>query len=536
MARAFVAWLGRLMLIGLAIGASACGDEVEVARTQLTLRVTADESLHDDTSELRATLFVRSASDGRWTRRSEVRLLRPVLQFPVDIPILPSRASDENADVEVILEAYKEADVVLQTRAVGSFLANIRRMMSVQLTRCTGTPVCPNGPDCHGSECQVCRGASCERAGVAPASEDDIGDPRDPVPGFDGGSEVGQQDERGPTSTQIDAGGAPMLDAAAPPSASDTPDASEPTPRVCPENHTCKAPYPCVPTSLGYTCRGQMADWPMPDALKTDVPTAKFKPDYEIRARTIFDKVTKLEWQSGMPTTYPGCTGRFSASGLVGQACTREEAKLYCENLDHDGRGWRLPTRIELSSLFDSNGRLVGLDLQVFGDGSPVRRFVSASTGANGPGLTWTVDFDKTESLLTSAPQGAVRCVRGGAEPPFATPLDRYEVRDGLVKDRATTLVWQQGYSPMYLNDGLESVQYCESLGFRVPTLNELMTLVDPTREQPAIDPIAFPNMPKQAEFLAIGRGATYGHVISFWQGSFPPTGIRGHVRCVRDE
>jgi hypothetical protein len=43
-----------------------------------------------------------------------------------------------------------------------------------------------------------------------------------------------------------------------------------------------------------------------------------------------------------------------------------------------------------------------------------------------------------------------------------------------------------------------QALAHCAALslaggGFRLPSIAELLTLVDPTRSQPAIDPIAFP-------------------------------------------
>src|SRR3712207_5444308 len=89
---------------------------------------------------------------------------------------------------------------------------------------------------------------------------------------------------------------------------------------------------------------------------------------------------------------------------------------------------------------------------------------------------------------------GAASIARGDAPP------DRYTINasQGLVTDVRTGLVWQQAPNAMqYTWDAANT--YCRGLtlggmtGFRIPTLKELMTLVDPTRVRPAIDTKAFP-------------------------------------------
>ena len=76
-------------------------------------------------------------------------------------------------------------------------------------------------------------------------------------------------------------------------------------------------------------------------------------------------------------------------------------------------------------------------------------------------------------------------------------PGGRYTVADGTVTDNQTGLVWQQA------DDGntytfAAAQSHCAGLGgtWRVPTPKELLTLVDESRESPAIDTTAFPNTP----------------------------------------
>jgi len=56
-----------------------------------------------------------------------------------------------------------------------------------------------------------------------------------------------------------------------------------------------------------------------------------------------------------------------------------------------------------------------------------------------------------------------------------------------IVRDFVTSLAWTQ--SDLGTMSYLEAIAKCESIGFRLPTRIELVSLLDYTRAQPAIDP-----------------------------------------------
>src|SRR5262245_5460725 len=67
----------------------------------------------------------------------------------------------------------------------------------------------------------------------------------------------------------------------------------------------------------------------------------------------------------------------------------------------------------------------------------------------------------------------------------------------GIVSDTATHLNWQQSSSGMVYGWD-EAWRYCATLdlhgmGWRLPSIKELHTLVDASRAMPAADPVAFP-------------------------------------------
>src|SRR5262249_929074 len=157
--------------------------------------------------------------------------------------------------------------------------------------------------------------------------------------------------------------------------------------------------------------------------------------------------VTKLEWQIGIPATYPGCSEAVE-NGPAGGLCTRLEGETYCADLTYGGHDdWRLPPFIELNSLLYSQrpGGPEATDSRDLGDPGQWA-FVSDPTSANAPSSIWSLNYYARVSRSLGAYAGKVRGVRAGAEPPFATPADRYalDTSADTVSDRATGLVWQR--------------------------------------------------------------------------------------------
>ena len=122
-------------------------------------------------------------------------------------------------------------------------------------------------------------------------------------------------------------------------------------------------------------------------------------------------------------------------------------------------------------------------------------------------------------------------------------PPDRYTTNSSqsLVTDVRTGLVWQE--PPAAATYTWEQAQaYCRNLsiggmrGFRLPTLKELLTLVDPVRVRPAIDLRAFPNTSLDWFWTSSNRHSAGPAAVSFETGAssyFAATdGLR--ARCVR--
>jgi len=128
-----------------------------------------------------------------------------------------------------------------------------------------------------------------------------------------------------------------------------------------------------------------------------------------------------------------------------------------------------------------------------------------------------------------------------------SSPAGRYAVTDGTVRDTRTGRTWQRHIDPAHGVTWAGAAVYCQSLdvegrGWRLPTVKELLSIVDVRVVDPAIDATAFP------EAVAASWSATrwsmnpqYAYVVLF-------SGFESHsdlffatdqnqivqVRCVR--
>jgi hypothetical protein len=318
----------------------------------------------------------------------------------------------------------------------------------------------------------------------------------------------------------------------------------------CAELNVCTlAAYPCVASATaGYSCLGQLAEWPMPDAL----PGAKVAPNYDFTSAPglVLDNVTGLVWQRELPKTYAGCTATNVSRG---DSCTWSEAKAYCAQLGLAGRRWRLPGLIELLSILDETRVKPAIDSSVFpgtpGDGT----FWTASPNSKpGRGPTQVSFGDLNTNSGDESSAHLVRCVSSTLTR-LGRPQDRYKVdtQNSVISDRYSGLVWSRWVSPTSLTSA-EAASYCSGLGpgFRVPALKELVTLIDPARSQPAQDP-SFPLFDDSWFFWSASPdvgGMAKGLFVLFVQGSvhtqdsidmlnrigFFSSPPQYHVRCVR--
>lgn len=290
-------------------------------------------------------------------------------------------------------------------------------------------------------------------------------------------------------------------------------------------NSCTSSDYPCVQTEPpGYTCLGQYADWPMPDA----VAGSKAKPSYAVTSspETVFDQVTGLVWQRYLPAVYAGCT---ATTDVAGGSCSWQEAKDYCGALVLGGfSDWRLPSKIELESIVDdTRSAPPALDIVAFPD---VPSSSSGDAWSSSPSQSGTQPVayvvQATGGTLAAPiqlPSGTsgvrVRCVRG-PRVASGTPDTRYQI--GLhgvatVTDTRTGLTWQRDIDANSYTRRA-AVAHCDGLGpgWRLPTKKELLTLIDPVRlldwvrarSEGAIDRTVFPGIPALVPFWSVSPTA----------------------------
>lgn len=324
-----------------------------------------------------------------------------------------------------------------------------------------------------------------------------------------------------------DAGSIDGLDASQPDAGLDAePPITDPPPATCEVPNECdEKNYPCVPSpSFGYSCQGQVAQWPMPDSL----PGSKFAPEYDTESapgQTI-DKVTKLIWQAKLPRRYRGCTGRVYEAD---DSCTWAEARAYCEQLTLGGHRWRLPGVVELASLLDYTvtGRS-SIDQQVFPD-TPSTHFWTGSPNSFDPNAAWTVSFlGGQTSIFPQSNAYPVRCVRS-VEARAGTPEKRFEKDDTMqtVRDTHTQLEWN--LSEYATETSWEEAEArCAMLGddYRLPSPKELLTIFDPVQLEQAVSSAfelpsyAIPHCIWSTQFYGIANGrlvmsASAGFIVS---------------------
>ena len=138
----------------------------------------------------------------------------------------------------------------------------------------------------------------------------------------------------------------------------------------------------------------------------------------------------------------------------------------------------------------------------------------------------------------------AVGMAVGLAAPTRANaPAGRYQVSNGAVYDTRTKLTWQQAVQGKYPANitWANAKTYCATLdlagmvGWRLPTIKELLSIVDQSLSWPSIDPSAFPSTP--SSYFSSSSMDSYGSVLllHFGTGTLGSGGEDNAVfRCVR--
>ena len=212
------------------------------------------------------------------------------------------------------------------------------------------------------------------------------------------------------------------------------------------------------------------ASWPMPNEPESDVRP----PSYRVDGEVVVDEVTGLIWQRDVDP----------------ETRATEDAIAYCDGLMLQGRDdWRLPERIELVSLM-LPGSSPTIDSDAFPD-TPADYFRTATYAADSDERSWSVYFGSALVIVGSATSTSTyaRCVAGELE----TLDPQFALMDSIAIDNGTELVWRRDVQAA--SSQAEAMAACAAIDsdpFRLPTLKELLTIVDDTKTSPAIDEAIF--------------------------------------------
>ncbi len=250
--------------------------------------------------------------------------------------------------------------------------------------------------------------------------------------------------------------------------------------------------------------------------------------------------------------TYTWCDTNPDTNGGNQGSCGAHDTEDFIDALNSANFGghndWRLPTLKELATLVDYAQNNPIIDATFFPN---TRAFYywSATTRAHDTENAWCVYFNN--GFDSSGPKSAnsrahVRAVRGGA----GSAASFIDNGDGTVTDTATGLMWAQASADTDDDgspDGMswqEALVWCENLelagytDWRLPNINELRSLVDHARADPAIDTTFFPDT-RSANYRSATTHARHTEnawLVSFSDGyvDFFNKSNNCPVRCVR--
>lgn len=247
---------------------------------------------------------------------------------------------------------------------------------------------------------------------------------------------------------------------------------------------------------------------------------------------TVTDKTTGLIWEKTIATT----------------TFDNENAVAYCNGLALAGReDWRLPSRAELASLTNYKQKNPASTFpDMLGDA-----FWSSTLVKDDNDSGWFINFSlgliETRDLAIDF---RVRCVHADANQTNDAPSSQYTVTNETVTDNFTGLVWQREI-PDQIFTQAQAIAFCDGLVFagasdwRLPHVQELLSIIDDTQSDPMIDPTAFPNTPNDVfcSITSVSEDIFGGWFVDFSNGtnvrgltdsSILTTLTQGRARCVR--
>ena len=237
------------------------------------------------------------------------------------------------------------------------------------------------------------------------------------------------------------------------------------------------------------------------------------------------------------------------------------DARSYCSGLPYGGYDdWRVPTPKEYLTIVDNGRSYPTMDTRYFDAPQPYgeHNYINYNSWTSVRDVDyslwyWAVEFDSgaLENIANNSTR-FVRCVRGDTMPEssFVIPEEYEEAEEKIVFDIVTGLQWQYDDIDIPDNDSfwLGALDYCENLtyaGFsdwRLPNKDELTTIADFTKHDPAT---SFPDIQAVTYLLSSTTmpDSLYAVFRMYLPGGSVDTsmakynaGVDYHVHCVRSE
>jgi hypothetical protein len=242
----------------------------------------------------------------------------------------------------------------------------------------------------------------------------------------------------------------------------------------------------------------------------------------------VTDDNTGLQWQRTL-----------SASTF-----TWENAIVHCENLTYGGyNDWRLPSRKELDTLVDYGRFEPAINKAYFSD-TQNGYYWTNTTYIGNTDRALIVDFELgfSQSRFKTESRRA-KCVRGTGWNPVSIFEESEIEGKTIVTDLTTGLVWTKDYVTNFTWQN--ALSHCETLDYagytdwRLPSMEELKTLIDDTKNMPVS---SFPETPVSGAWSYFWSSTSLlkwnqaGWHIIFWcgHGHYYVKTDRSSVRCVR--
>lgn len=246
---------------------------------------------------------------------------------------------------------------------------------------------------------------------------------------------------------------------------------------------------------------------------------------------TVTDSATGLQWmRCAQGQTWTGSTCSAGPARYTwAQATALSGSVSFAGHND-----WRLPNIRELLSLVDRAAGNPAIDPVAFVD-APSGSFWSASARADTADSAWTVYFAYGNAFGETLDSGlGVRLVRGSPQAlmdPARPDADYSADSDGTVTHGPSGLNWPrclqgQAWSGTACTGDASLLSWDEAQalladnpGWRLPTVDELLSLVDFGRKSPALNATVFAGAPGQPAWTADGSGASKAWWVHFEQG-----------------